>query len=77
MFQVIKFVVWTACAVGLGIFLAKGEIDGRTPLEHAERAWKQGKETVSDKTRTSKSAVEKYSDDERAAIDKLIAKTKK
>ena len=33
MFQVFKFVVWTACAVGFGIFLAKGEIDGRTPIE--------------------------------------------
>ena len=27
----LKFLVWTGCAVGLGIFLAKGEIDGRTP----------------------------------------------
>ncbi|WP_224245449.1 hypothetical protein [Hyalangium gracile] len=37
----LKFVVWTACAVGLGIFLAKGQIDGRTPLDHMERAWKR------------------------------------
>ncbi|MGA9523258.1 MAG: hypothetical protein WBV82_17450 [Myxococcaceae bacterium] len=85
MFGVIKFVLWTACAVGLGIFLAKGEIDGRTPIEHAERAWKRhegglrnafddAKETVSEKT--SKRPSEKYSDDERAAIDKLISKTK-
>jgi hypothetical protein len=38
---ILKFLVWTACAVGLGIFLAKGEIDGRTPLEHMEQAWKR------------------------------------
>lgn len=37
----LKFIVWTACAVGLGIFLATGEVDGRTPLEHMERAWKR------------------------------------
>lgn len=37
----LKFLAWTACAVGLGIFLAKGEIDGRTPLDHMERAWKR------------------------------------
>ncbi|MBN1210043.1 MAG: hypothetical protein JXB05_34650 [Myxococcaceae bacterium] len=37
----LKFLAWTACAVGLGIFLAKGEIDGRTPLDHVERAWKR------------------------------------
>ncbi len=86
MFGFIKFVVWTAFAVGLGIFLAKGEVDGRTPIEHAERAWKRNKgglqdaiddakETISEKT--SKRPSEKYSDDERAAIDKLIANTKK
>jgi hypothetical protein len=39
--DMLKFLVWTACAVGLGIFLAKGEIDGRTPLDHMERAWKR------------------------------------
>jgi hypothetical protein len=37
----LKFVVWTACAVGLGIFLATGNIDGRTPLDHMQRAWKR------------------------------------
>ncbi|NMO21681.1 hypothetical protein HPC49_45185 [Pyxidicoccus fallax] len=38
----LKFIVWTACAVGLGIFLATGKVDGRTPLDHMERAWKRG-----------------------------------
>jgi hypothetical protein len=37
----LKFVAWTGCAVGLGIFLAKGEVGGRTPMEHMERAWKR------------------------------------
>ncbi|MCY1015917.1 hypothetical protein [Pyxidicoccus sp. MSG2] len=37
----LKFIVWTACAVGLGIFLATGEVDGRSPLEHMQRAWKR------------------------------------
>ncbi|WP_224365082.1 hypothetical protein [Hyalangium versicolor] len=37
----LKFLVWTSCAVGLGIFLAKGQVDGRTPLDHMERAWKR------------------------------------
>jgi hypothetical protein len=37
----LKFLVWTACAVGLGVFLAKGEIGGRTPLDHMERTWKR------------------------------------
>lgn len=37
----LKWLIWTACAVGLGVYLASGDIGGRTPLEHAERAWKQ------------------------------------
>jgi hypothetical protein len=37
----LKFLVWTTCAVGLGVFLAKGEVGGRTPLEHMERTWKR------------------------------------
>ncbi|QDE89123.1 hypothetical protein BHS06_09220 [Myxococcus xanthus] len=35
----LKFIVWTCCAVGLGVFLASGKVDGRTPLSHMERAW--------------------------------------
>ncbi|CAM3423829.1 hypothetical protein G4177_36740 [Corallococcus sp. ZKHCc1 1396] len=38
---VLKFLVWTACAVGLGVFLARGNVDGRSPLEHMERTWKR------------------------------------
>lgn len=37
----LKFLVWTGCAVGLGIFLASANVEGRTPLEHAQRAWKR------------------------------------
>jgi hypothetical protein len=37
----LKFVMWTACAIGLGVFLAKGDVGGRSPLDHMERAWKR------------------------------------
>ncbi|PTL77910.1 hypothetical protein [Vitiosangium sp. GDMCC 1.1324] len=37
----LKFLVWTGCAVGLGVFLATGSIEGRTPLDYAQRAWKR------------------------------------
>jgi hypothetical protein len=37
----LKFLVWTGCAVGLGVFLATGDIEGKTPLEHVQRAWKR------------------------------------
>ncbi len=37
----LKFLIWTACAVGLGVGLATVEIDGRTPVELAQRTWKR------------------------------------
>lgn len=37
----LRFLVWTGCAVGLGVFLATGQIDGRTPLEYVQREWKR------------------------------------
>lgn len=37
----LKFLVWTACAVGLGVFLATVDFNGRTPVEHVQREWKR------------------------------------
>ena len=37
----LKWLVWTLCAVSLGVWLGTGRVDGRTPLEHAQRAWNQ------------------------------------
>ena len=37
----LKFLVWTGCAVGLGVFLATADLDGRTPLEYEQRQWKR------------------------------------
>ncbi|MCP3097264.1 hypothetical protein LZ198_00090 [Myxococcus sp. K15C18031901] len=90
----LKFIVWTACAVGLGIFLSKGEVDGRTPLEHAERAWKRTvkpdavdrmKDSLEGAYEDAKGAVsrstdaaprERISAEDRAAVDRIIAKKK-
>ena len=36
----LKFLVWTGCAVGLGLFLATAQIGGRTPWEAVQRAWR-------------------------------------
>lgn len=88
----LKFLLWTSLAVGAGIFLAQGEVDGRTPIEHVQRFWKRkvnpskvdqmkdglrdaidgAKDSISEKT--SKKPSERYSADERAAINRLIAK---
>ncbi|GHG92924.1 hypothetical protein GCM10012319_54810 [Comamonas sp. KCTC 72670] len=31
--------------MGLGVFLASGKVDGRTPLNHMERAWNRSVNT--------------------------------
>ncbi|MBU8897679.1 hypothetical protein KRR26_18850 [Corallococcus sp. M34] len=62
----LKFIVWTACAVGLGVFLAQGRVDGRSPLEHMERAWKR---TVNPSTMDKvKGGLEDAIDDAKDAV---------
>jgi len=86
----LKFLVWTSCAVGFGIFLARGEIDGRTPLEHLDRLYQRTVQTsaiedlkgdIRDALEgasgrlAGESKAESYSDDERRAVERLIAKS--
>ena len=85
MFKLLKFLAWTTVAVGLGFFLAKGEIDGRTPIEHLEHFWKhkvnpskldQVKDGLGEALdKVTAKPRDSYSDDERAAIDRIIAKS--
>lgn len=37
----LKWLLWTVCAVSFGVWLGTGRVEGRTPLEHAQRAWRQ------------------------------------
>ncbi|MCY1043356.1 hypothetical protein OV208_18715 [Corallococcus sp. bb12-1] len=93
---VLKFLVWTACAVGLGVFLARGNVDGRSPLEHMERTWKRSvnpsamdkvkgsfedalddaKQVVSQKSANASAPRERITEEDRAAINNIIAKKK-
>jgi hypothetical protein len=84
-------VLWTGCSVALGVFLASYEVDGRTPLEHAQRAWKanagpealegiKGRfdnalENARDSLANDRKPHEHHSPEDRAAINKLIAKS--
>lgn len=73
----LKFLVWTTCAVGLGIFLAKGDVGGRTPLEHLERTWQRNvkpsrmdriKDGLEDALDNAKDAVSRKADAPRERI---------
>jgi hypothetical protein len=37
----LRFLLWTACAVAFGVFLATWRTGGRTPVEHAQGAWER------------------------------------
>jgi hypothetical protein len=68
---VLKFLVWTTCAVGLGVFLARGNVNGRTPLDHMERTWKR---TVNPSTLDKvKGGVEDAVDSARGAVSQKSA----
>ncbi len=65
--------------MSLGIYLAKGQIDGRTPLEHMERAWKRSTrpsqmERVKDGVDRVKDGLEDAFDDARDAVGKKTDK---
>ncbi|RKH48739.1 hypothetical protein D7X96_19470 [Corallococcus interemptor] len=68
---VLKFLVWTTCAVGLGVFLARGNVNGRTPLDHMERTWKR---TVNPSTLDKvKGGVEDVVDSAKGAVSQKSA----
>ncbi len=88
--RTLRFLIWTVLAVGLGVFLATFEIDGRTPLEHGQRFWKrkvspskldQLKDKVGDTFSRAKDSLgkerlptEHHTPEDRDALNKLIAK---
>lgn len=37
----IRFVLWTACAMGLGVAMATVVVNGRTPLDHLKLTWSE------------------------------------
>lgn len=76
----LKFLVWTAFSIGLGVFLASYEVGGRTPLEHATRAWKErGVGEALDRAKDAVSAQAKhpkeyYSSEDRAELNRLLGR---
>lgn len=86
----VRWLLWSLCCVALGIGLAKVEIDGRTPLEHAQRLWKhkvnpskldQLKDSLGEAVDGARDALsrdskprERHSAEDREAVNKLIAK---
>lgn len=64
--QLLRTTIFTLCAVGFGIFLARFSVNGKTLLDHAESAWKRSsgpakvehiKDEVADKVADAKVAI--------------------
>lgn len=84
----LRFLVWTAACIALGIFLATFEVGGKTPLVRGQEAWRGApsadavKRTAGDLLGDAKkqlgardaAPVERHSAEERDAVNALIAK---
>ena len=83
----IRTCVWTGMAVGLGVALATVEVGGKTPLQLARAAWRSSeagdwlRDRTDDAVDRARGALgqpqkprERHSDEDRAALDRIIAK---
>lgn len=55
----IKFVIWTACAMALGVYISTARYENGTPLEQMQRLWKQHGPSETVVRQNVKGAVEK------------------
>jgi hypothetical protein len=83
----VRTCVWTVLAVGAGIAVATVEVGGRTPLAYARSAWQSSeasdwlRDRADDAVDRARGALgqpqkprERHSDEDRAALDRIIAK---
>ncbi|MHB8874257.1 MAG: hypothetical protein ACYC8T_11270 [Myxococcaceae bacterium] len=80
----IRFVLWTSFAVAVGIFVASFPLSGKTPLQHAERAWKhEGSPQLDSLIDQAKDVVaagkddkirERHTPEDRDEVNRLISK---
>jgi hypothetical protein len=68
---ILRFVLWTAACIGLGIFVSTAEFSGKTPLQHLTRVWKHERPRLE---RVKDSAEEAVDDVKRRVSTKEVAK---
>lgn len=67
----IKFVIWTACAMSLGVYISTARYQNGTPLEQLQRLWKQHGPSETAVRQNVKGAVEKATGAAKALPGKL------
>jgi len=80
----IRFLLWTSMCIGLGIFVASYEVDGKTPAQHIKQIWKgvpalplpdKPLEKVKKFAMPSSDRpTETHSDADRDAVNRIVAK---
>jgi hypothetical protein len=85
--RTLSFLFWTACSIGLGIWMATVPVGGRTPWDHAKRAWTNTGMALPEakdlarlipkdgKAAPSPQITEHHTKDERDAVNRLIARS--
>ncbi len=88
MLSTLKFLLWTACAVGLGLYLSTFSFGGKSTVELVKQSWKQHggtasltsllKDKLEDALGEAKEPApakpkEQHSPADRDAVNKLIA----
>jgi len=68
----IRFLIWTAMCIGLGVFIGTWEIDGKTPAMHLKQMWKGAPPQL----KKLAAPTETHSDEDREAINRIVAKRK-
>ncbi len=74
----LRFVVWSALCIGLGIFLGTYQLGGRTPWQAMQGAWSDQAaprlDEVKKKLGTDAQPTERHSEEDRKAVDAIISK---
>lgn len=70
----LKMTLWSFFCVGLGIFLASFDVSGKTPIQHAEAAWKSESPKAMTQLKSGfQSAVERVRSDEKMPSEDYAA----
>jgi hypothetical protein len=73
----IRFLLWTSICVGLGIYAATYQVDGKTPVQHIQQIWNHSPAKKMILAHEESAPTEQHSEADRDAINRLVAKRSK
>ena len=74
----IRFLLWTSMCIGLGVFAAGYEVDGKTPVQHIQQIWNHSPAKKMLAAHEAAAApTEQHTEADRDAVNRLMAKRAK